>query len=140
MSLVGDRERERATASLRRHFVQGRLSIEELGTRAELALAARSRSDLRDALHDLPRPWETGAGSELVDSATAAVRRGVRFVQFVLLAGVWAFLSLSIAIAFAVSVAVFGSSLVVALVFLTLWAAVTFALWRPWLRSRRRAL
>jgi hypothetical protein len=37
-------------------------------------------------------------------------------------------------------VAVFGSSLAVALVFLTLWAAVTFALWRPWLRSRRRAL
>jgi hypothetical protein len=140
VSLVGDRERERAAASLRRHFVQGRLSIEELGTRAELALAARSRSDLRTALHDLPRLWETGVASEFVDSATATVRRGLRFVQFVMLAGVWALLSLSIAIAFAVSVAVFGSSLVVALVFLTLWVAVTFALWRPWLRSRRRAL
>jgi hypothetical protein len=138
MSLVGDTERERAAASLRRHYVQGRLTVEELGTRAELALAARSQSELRKALRGLPKAWQGGLGSELALSATATVQRGVRFVQFVMLAGVWAFLSLSIAIAFAVTLAVFGSSLAVALVFLTLWAAVSYALWRPWLRSRQR--
>jgi hypothetical protein len=139
MTLVGDHERERAASALRRHFVQGRLSIEELGERAELALSARSRSELGVALRDLPRLWHGVPAFEAVSSATATARRGARLVAFVLLAGVWAMMSLALAIAFAVTLAVFGPSLAVVIVFAGVWAGVTFVLWRPWLRSRRPA-
>jgi hypothetical protein len=135
VTLVGDRERERAAASLRRHFVQGRLSIEELGARAELALGARSQSELRAALRDLPRSWQGGA--ELIAQAVGAARRGARLAAFLLLAGVWAVISLALAIAFAVTLVVFGPSIAVVIAFAAVWAAVSFALWRPWLHSRR---
>jgi hypothetical protein len=133
MTLVGDRERERTAASLRRHFVQGRLTVEELGARAELALSARSQSELRAALHDLPRPWRVG--SDFVVSAAASVRRGLRLVVFLLLAGVWTVMTLALAIAFAVTLAAFGPSIAVVLVFAALWAAATLALWRAWMRA-----
>jgi Mn2+/Fe2+ NRAMP family transporter len=55
-------------------------------------------------------------------------------VAFVLLAGVWAMMSLALAIAFAVTLAVFGQSLAIVVAFAGVWAAVTFVLWRPWLR------
>src|SRR3954454_25140636 len=100
MTLVGDREREHAANALRRHFVQGRLSIEELSERADLALSARSRSELRIALRDLPRLWQGVPAFEAVSSAAATARRGARLVAFVLLAGVWAMMSLALAIVF----------------------------------------
>ena len=73
MALVGDSERERTVASLRRHFVEGRLSVEDLGARAELALGARSRAELRTALRDLQPPWQDG-----VDRLATTARRGLR--------------------------------------------------------------
>lgn len=135
MALVGDRERERAAASLTRHFIQGRLSVEELEARAGLALGARSQSELRGALRDLPRPWQVG--SEFIASASAAARRGVRLAVFLLLAGVWALASLSLAIGFAVTLVAFGPSIVAVVVFAALWAAMTFGLWRAWSHARR---
>jgi two-component system OmpR family sensor kinase len=57
-SRVGHPERDRAAVALRRHFVAGRLSADELGERLELALAADSRRDLRRALRTLPQPWQ----------------------------------------------------------------------------------
>ncbi len=92
MALAGDLERERTVASLRRHFVEGRLSVEELGARAELALGARSRSELRTALRDLQKPWDDGV--ERIASAAAAARRGLRVVALLFLAGVWAVMTL----------------------------------------------
>lgn len=129
MALVGDFERERTVASLRRHFVEGRLSLEDLGARAELALAARSRADLRAALRDLQAPWHDGVGR-----AASAARRGIRLAALLVLAGAWAVLTLAIAIAFAVTLAVFGSSLAVVAAFTAVWAALSFVLWRPWFR------
>jgi|SRR5215210_8973162 len=129
MALVGDFERERTVASLRRHFVEGRLSLEDLGARAELALAARSRADLRAALRDLQAPWHDG-----VERAASAARRGIRLAALLVLAGAWAVLTLALAIAFAVTLAVFGSSLAVAAAFTAVWAALSFVLWRPWFR------
>ncbi|MGC8474525.1 MAG: RDD family protein [Candidatus Dormibacteria bacterium] len=52
---VGDAEREEVTAELAEHHVAGRLSTEELRTRCELALAARTRADLDRLTADLPR-------------------------------------------------------------------------------------
>jgi hypothetical protein len=39
---------------LQRHYVEGRLTSEELGERVNQALAARTFGDLRDLLADLP--------------------------------------------------------------------------------------
>ena len=132
MALVGDFERERTVASLRRHFVEGRLSLEDLGARAELALAARSRADLRTALRDLQAPWHDG-----VEHVASAARHGVRLAALLFLAGAWAVLTLALAIAFAVTLAVFGSSLTVVAVFVAVWASVSFVLWRPASRLAR---
>ena len=129
MALAGDPERERTVASLRRHFVEGRLSVEELGARAELALGARSRSELREALRDLQPPWQDG-----VDRIASTARRGMRLAALVLLAGAWAVLTLALAIAFAVTLAVAGSSLSVVAGFALVWFAASFMLWRPWFR------
>jgi hypothetical protein len=133
MTVVGDLERERTVASLRRHFVEGRLSLEDLGERAELALGARSRSELRAVLRDLQAPWDDG-----VERIGSAARRGMRLVALLFLAGVWAVMTLGLAIAFAVTLVVFGSSIAVVGAFTAVWAAVSYALWRPWFRWQRR--
>jgi hypothetical protein len=54
-TLAANSQRERAVATLRHHFLQGRLTAEELAERCERALAARTTADLREALSDLPR-------------------------------------------------------------------------------------
>ena len=136
MALVGDSERERTVATLSRHFVEGRLSVDELGARTELALGARSHSQLRGALRDLPKPWHDGV--ERLASAAAAARRGLRLVALILIAGVWAVMTLALAIALAVALAVFGSSLAVLAAFALLWTAVSVMLLRPWFQLLRR--
>ena len=132
MALVGDVERERTVASLRRHFVEGRLSLEDLGERAELALGARSRGELRRALRDLPKPWQD------VERLGAVARRGMGIVALFLLVSVWAVMTLGVAVAFAVTLVVVGSSLAVVGAFAAVWTAGSYALWRPWFRWRRR--
>ena len=119
MALVGDHDRERTTESLRRHFVEGRLSVDDLEARVDRALAARSTFDLRAAQRGLPWSWP------------ASVRRGARIAALLALAGAWAVFSLSLAIALAVTMIAFGPSLGVAVAFGAIWAIVTFALWRP---------
>ena len=52
---VGDAERDAVTAELAEHHVAGRLTTEELRTRCELALAARTRAELDRLTADLPR-------------------------------------------------------------------------------------
>jgi uncharacterized protein DUF1707 len=54
MGLIGDRERERAVELLKRHYLRGRLTAEELADRLELALAARRDGEVRVALAELP--------------------------------------------------------------------------------------
>jgi DNA-binding PadR family transcriptional regulator len=51
---VSDRDRERATARLRDHFAEGRLTREELDERITAALNARTVGDLRRVTADLP--------------------------------------------------------------------------------------
>ncbi len=51
---IGDAERRRAVADLQRHYVDGRLSADELGERTARAYAARTRGDLVALLLDLP--------------------------------------------------------------------------------------
>ncbi len=51
---ASDAERDSAADALREHFVQGRLTLEELLGRLDTALNARMRSQLDGVLHDLP--------------------------------------------------------------------------------------
>jgi uncharacterized protein DUF1707 len=95
MSLVSDTERERAAASLRRQFVHGRLSTEELAERIELALAARNQRDFHRAFRGLPPLWRDT--DELRRLALRAKRAAVR--AFVAVA--WAFVTLVLLVAFA---------------------------------------
>jgi DUF1707 SHOCT-like domain len=135
VALVGDRERELAAASLQDHFVKGRISLEELGTRIDLAFHARSRSDLRAALRDLPTQWHKS--NELIAAGAGVLRKGARLLAFFVTATVWAICSVALAIPFAVTLLALGPSAVVAIVFAALWGVMTFTLWRPWFRSRR---
>jgi hypothetical protein len=51
---VGDSDRKAVVDELQRHYIEGRLSSEELGERVSLALSARTFGDLAHLLTDLP--------------------------------------------------------------------------------------
>jgi len=51
---ASDAERDSAAAALREHFIQGRLTLDELLGRLDAALNARMRSQLDGLLDDLP--------------------------------------------------------------------------------------
>jgi hypothetical protein len=51
---VGDAERQAVVAALQGHYVAGRLDSDELSERLDQALAARTASQLRVPLRDLP--------------------------------------------------------------------------------------
>lgn len=129
---VGDRDRELATAALRRHFVAGRLSAAELSDRAGLALRALSRDDLDLAMGDLPLVWEDlPAGVQL---AARKLSRVVRRVTLVLaLVGLWLIVSLALALALGTALvagAPPSTALGVYLVALALTSLASWGLWR----------
>ena len=130
MSLVGDRERDRAAASLRRHYLQGRLSAEELAERLHLALRARSTADLRAALRDLPPAWRA---TQEVLAPTA--RAAARAATFLALAAAWSFCSIVLLIVFVALTIAGGPSAGATLVFLLLWLALTYGVFRTWQRT-----
>jgi len=94
MSLVSDSERERAAASLRQQFVDGRLSTDQLAERVGLALAARNRRDVKRAFRGLPPVWRDS--DELRRIGLQAKRRAVR----ALVAAAWIFVSFVLLVAF----------------------------------------
>jgi hypothetical protein len=51
---IGDADREAAAASLREHFAQGRLTLEEFQHRLGAVFSARTDRDLADLTRDLP--------------------------------------------------------------------------------------
>jgi hypothetical protein len=51
---ASDADRERAVSALRRHFVDGRLSVDELSERVEQGYSAGTLSELDALLADLP--------------------------------------------------------------------------------------
>jgi hypothetical protein len=62
---VGHDEREAVAAELREHYAQGRLTIDEMNERLDLAFAAKTRGDLDALMRDLPsqRPAPAAAQS-----------------------------------------------------------------------------
>jgi Domain of unknown function (DUF1707) len=82
---AGDADRERAVASLRHHYLRGRIDADELARRVERVVTARTRADLRFALQGLPRL------GEIVERAGATARIAGYVAGF---AAVWAAASL----------------------------------------------
>jgi hypothetical protein len=130
--LVGDRDRELATAALRRHFVAGRLSANELSDRAELTLRARSRDDLDLAMDGLPLTWEDLPAG--VHVAARKLRHFARRVTLLFaLVGLWLVVSVALALALGIALvagAPPNTALGVYLAVLALTGLASWGLWR----------
>ena len=125
--LVGDREREYAALELRRHYAEGRLTMDELAQRLEAALRARSGRQLRSALNDLPA---AGLQSPVRALRNAAIVAGT--------AVIWVFWSVGMLVAFVAWLAANGPSLAGLLVFPLLWIGLSWMLWSVSRRRRAR--
>ncbi len=135
-SLVGDPERDRAAQELQRHYLEGRLSLDELARRLETALRARNGVQLRSALNELPARWTDP------DVMRAAVRSPVRAIRNAAIlaatAAVWLLWSVGVLVAFVAWVASNGASLGAFLVFPLVWFGVSWLLWSTGKRRRAR--
>lgn len=60
---AAEADRRRTVAELQRHYVDGRLTEDELGERVRRALAARTYGELGALLGDLPVPREVATGA-----------------------------------------------------------------------------
>jgi hypothetical protein len=69
---IGDADREAAAASLREHYAQGRLTLEEFNQRIDAVFAATTQSQLNQITRDLPHAPVPSA--PLPVSATGAGR------------------------------------------------------------------
>jgi uncharacterized protein DUF1707 len=127
--LVSAREREAAAAALRRHFVSGRLSTDELAERVRLALEAHDVGELRRALRGLPPLWRDG--DELRRVARDAKRRMVIGVVTIL----WAIATLVLLLSFAAGAFAHGATTAAAVGYPVAWLVVTALA----VRARRRA-
>lgn len=137
MALVGDRERERTSALLRRHYLEGRLTVEELAERVDLALHAREHGDLRAALRRLP----AGRSAALVvrDAVEPSLAVARRAAVVAVKAAVWLVGSFVILVLFAAWLIGHGLQLDGLLGFPLVWLALTWVLWhRPRSARRRR--
>src|SRR5581483_7138376 len=77
---VGDADRHTAADALQQHYVDGRLSAEELAERLRQATAARTRAELDAILRDLPplfvpRATEPPATPSAPEPAAPAAQR-----------------------------------------------------------------
>lgn len=132
--LVGDQEREQAANALRRHFVQGRLSTGELGERLELALRARTSSDLARATAGLPPVWwDVAVG---IYGARWRARRGVQRAR-VLFSLVRAWFKVNLVLVVAAGIALVAGAPVAPTLGagVAAWALASFVFWHAWRRS-----
>jgi Domain of unknown function (DUF1707) len=129
VGLVGTRDREVAAAALRRHYVLGRLSLEELEARLHLAVGARTSSDLAEASVGLAPRWLDG---EEVRRIGRLARKGATLAA---LTAVWLVSSLVLLLGFAVEAFAHGASSGGALAFLLVWLAVSLGAWRAGRRA-----
>ena len=133
-----DREREDAVASLRKHYVSGRIGLHEFSDRVDLALRARSRAEVGVALRELPLVWE-----DLPLAVRTGARKTVRGARRLALLFVvtWLWIAMSIVVAFAFGVATVAGepSGYGLLAFPGVWVLATFGLWRFWRHRAARA-
>jgi len=127
VNLAADDDRENAVSSLREHFVRGRLTVEELAERTEIALRARSHGELRRAFRGLP-DWSGRA-------VVATVARGVVVVA---LTGAWLLFSFALLVVLALTLLIHGASGIALVAFLLVWLVPTYLLSRLWRGTMRQ--
>jgi hypothetical protein len=123
VSLVSTRDRDLAAVALQRHFVNGRLSLEEFGERVRLALQARDGRELRRAFVGLPPVWRDR------DEIRRVGRLAKRGAVLALVALIWLFVNALLLIAFTVTAIAHGLTMGEALAFLLAWLAATLLAW-----------
>ena len=121
VALAADAQRDRTVAALRRAYVEGRLQTEEFTDRVGRALEARTTTELRCLVRDLP--WL----ADIVDGARALV---VRLAVLAALGIAWFVGSLMLMVAFVVALVPGGMSATEGLVFPLVWALLTWAVVR----------
>jgi DUF1707 SHOCT-like domain len=90
---ASDDDRERCASLLARHYVAGRLTLDELEVRLDRARVGRTRGELAAVTADLPRPSRRRAAGAWLDRADRLLLRAhaATFVAInVLLIVVWA--------------------------------------------------
>ena len=126
---AAERDRERASATLRQQYVDGRLTLDELAHRTDLVLTARSRAELRSALSGLP--WLGEALAAQGRSAAQAVVRGVVLAVFT---GAYLLFSFALLAVLGLTMLFQGASGSALLGFLVVWLVPTFLVSRMWHR------
>jgi hypothetical protein len=129
VALVSTRDREGAADALRRHFVNGRLELDEFSDRMKLALQARTGRQLRRALWGLPPLWRDG------DEVRRIVRETKRRLVMAVIAGLWMLASLVLLLSFAISAVADGPTMTSAVGYTVAWLVVSALAWH----ARRRA-
>ena len=127
MQLAGDADRERATASLREHFVGGRLTLDELSERTNAVLRARSREELRRAFDGLPQ-WHGRGLAQTVTRAAAVV----------VFTGAWLLFSFVLLVLLGLAFLIHGVTGLDLAIFLLVWLVPTYLLSRLWRRALPR--
>ena len=125
---VGDHEREQAAATLREHYVGGRLTLDEVSERIGRVLAARSQAELRGAFSGLPGFSE----------GRSIVRVAARGAALVLFTGAYLMFSMILLFVFALTLLFQGASGSMFLGFLLVWLVPTYLLTRLWRRKEAR--
>ena len=128
---AGDRERDRATAALREHYVRGFLTLDELSSRIERVLVARSRAELRAALAGL-------SGFPSLPDLAAQGRWVVRAAVLVVCTGAYLLFCLALLLVLCVTLLVHGASASALIGFLVVWLVPTYLLSRLWHRRPQR--
>jgi Flp pilus assembly protein TadB len=129
MGLVSNGDRDAAAARLRRHYLAGRLSVDELDARLHAALTARNGGELQRALRELPAPWRDA------DEVRRAGRLALRAAVRVALVALWLLASFVLLVAFLLTALVHGVTPGDALGFPLAWLLATVLV----LRAARRA-
>ena len=130
MSLLSDRDRENAAATLRRYYANGALSFEELNDRLQIALSARRHSELTPALRELP--WRDR--TDLYRFGQAATMKGRRLAaRAIFIAKVamgWAMVNTLLLVSFVAVAALHGLSLLQASALPLAWVVTTLLAFR----------
>jgi hypothetical protein len=138
VTLVGDADRDRALALLRRHYAEGRLDRYDLISRVDVAATARSTRDVRIALRGLPNGLLEAVVAPRILAGLPAFRAAKRLAVAVIVSALWLFATMALLIAFAVAALVGSASTPLAAVFALCWLGVTLGSWRAWRRTARR--
>jgi DUF1707 SHOCT-like domain len=104
VALVSSTEREGTATALRRHYVNGRLTLDEFSDRMRLTLAARRGWELRRALWGLPPVWRD------VDELQRIGRAVKRRLVMAIIVFLWVVASFVVMLSFALGAVLHGTT------------------------------